>query len=133
MSGSNCIGSDDYVLAEASGDFGGNDEQPYLNWTSRELADFVEKAGLKSYASMIITHKITGKVAPLLTDADLKEMGMIVVGERMRFKQLILSLGRRARCIANEAPLWTVVEQKYYTPFEQHVCTLCGLFPDGKF
>ena len=132
MSCTNCLENDSYVLAEDSGDFGGNDAQPYLNWTSRQLADHVEKAGLKNYATMIITHKITGKVAPLLTDADLKEMGMTVVGDRMRFKQLLLSLGRRARCAGNETPLWTVKEQKYYTPFEQHVCTVCGIFPDGK-
>ena len=132
MNCTDCVDTGGYVLAEGSGDFGDNAAQEYVNWNSRKLADYIEKAGLKSYASMIITHKITGKIAPLLTDADLKEMGMTIVGDRLRFKQLLLSLGRRSRCSANDKVLWRVEEQRYYTAFEKDVCTGCGLFPDGE-
>ena len=121
-----------YVLDEGNGEFGGTSVEQYENWNARKLADYVEKAGLKSYASMIITHKITGKVAPLLTDADLKEMGMTVVGDRLRFKSLILQLGRKARYTARDKPIWRGEEQRYFSMAEKEFFTCFGLFPDGK-
>ena len=127
-----CAENGGYVLEEGNGDFGGSSVEQYENWNARKLAEYVEESGLKSYASMIITHKITGKVASLLTDDDLKEMGMTVVGDRLRFKQLILQLGRKARYTARDKPVWRGEEQRYYSMMEKELCTCFGIFPDGR-
>jgi len=131
-----CASNGAYVLnegeeEEGNGDFGGQGIVQYENWNARKFADYVENAGLRNYSSMIVTHKITGKVAKLLTDADLKEMGMTVVGDRLRFKQLILQLGRRARYNARDKPLWRGEEQRYYSACEKEIFTCFGAFPDG--
>jgi SAM domain (Sterile alpha motif) len=126
-----CAHDGAYVLEEGNGDFGGIGVERYEVWSSRKLADYVEQYGLKGYGSMIVTHKITGKVAPLLTDSDLKEMGMTVVGDRLRFKQLILQLGRKARYIARDKPIWRGEEQRYFSVVEKELFTCFGLFPDG--
>ncbi|CAB9512075.1 expressed unknown protein [Seminavis robusta] len=127
-----CAEEDGYVLEECNGngEFGGSSVEQYENWNSRKLADYVEQFGLKNYGSMIVTHKITGKVAPLLTDSDLKEMGMTVVGDRLRFKQLILQLGRKARYVSRDKPIWRGEEQRYYSIVEKELSTCFGIFPD---
>ena len=40
-----------------------------------------------------------GKIAPQLTDEDLKDMGIKIVGDRCRMRHLIKSFGRKARQI----------------------------------
>ena len=39
----------------------------YESWTSNRLADYFEDAGLGDYRELLMHHKITGKIAPLLT------------------------------------------------------------------
>ena len=130
-----CTDTTEYVLDEGSGDFGVSLEgggEKYEHWNSRKLAEYVEERGLKSYASMIVTHKITGKIAPQLTDEDLKEMGMTIVGDRLRFKQIIMQLGRKARLTAKQKPIWKSEKQRYYSTAEKECCTCFGALPDGK-
>lgn len=128
-----CAETTDYVLNEDSGDFGGMiPGEQYQHWNARKLAEHIEERGLKNYSSMIITHKITGKIASQLTDSDLKEMGMTIVGDRLRFKQILLQLGRRSRTTAREKPIWKAEEQRYYSTLEKEIRTCLGLFPDGK-
>ena len=115
-----------------TGDFRTLGVEQYENWNARQVAHYVEESGLKSYASMIITHKITGKVVSLLTDEDLKEMGMTVVGDRLRFKQLILKLGRKSRYTGRNKPLWRGEEQRYHSKVEKELNTCFGLLPDGE-
>ena len=64
----------------------GTNAEDFDKWDSQQLADFLSSAGLMAYRKMVLDHKITGKHAHLLTDEDLRDMGMIVVGDRLRFK-----------------------------------------------
>lgn len=138
-----CIGVDcsntkaDYLLEEegGGGDFGAASNpvvEPYEHWSARKLAAYVEANGLKNYGTMIVTHKITGKVAPLLTDTDLKEMGMTIIGDRLRFRQILLTLGRKSRFNSRIKALWRGEEQRYHTDIEKDIWTCCGVFPEGK-
>jgi hypothetical protein len=51
------------------------DAEGFEEWDAQKLAEYFKKAGVGEYGEMFITHKITGRLAPLLTDLDLKEMG----------------------------------------------------------
>jgi hypothetical protein len=115
---------------DASTIFGANAED-FDKWDSQQLADFLSSAGLMAYKKMVLDHKITGKFAHLLTDEDLKDMGMIVVGDRLRFKQLMMTMGRKARFCSSTKVVWSGEEQNYYTEAEQFCCTCMGIIPDG--
>ena len=69
----------------------------YDSWNSEQLADYFDSHGLGDYREVLIYHKITGKIAPQLTDDDLKDIGVKIVGDRCRFRHVIKSLGRKAR------------------------------------
>lgn len=71
----------------------------YETWTSMQLANYFAKNGLGEYHEVLTMHKITGKIAPLLTDTDLKDMGINIVGDRCRFRLQIDALSRKARAI----------------------------------
>jgi hypothetical protein len=51
------------------------DAEGFEEWDAQKLSEYFKKAGVGEYGEMFITHKITGRLAPLLTDLDLKEMG----------------------------------------------------------
>ena len=51
----------------------------YHNWDSHEIGLYFRKRGLGAYFEALQKHKITGQLAPLLCDSDLKEMGVDVV------------------------------------------------------
>ena len=123
--------STDYHSVDDGSLFGANAED-FDKWDSQQLADFLASAGLMAYRKMVLDHKITGKFAHLLTDEDLRDMGMIVVGDRLRFKQLMMTMGRKARFCNSTKAIWTGEEQTYYSDIEHFVCTCMGLIPDGK-
>jgi uncharacterized protein with von Willebrand factor type A (vWA) domain len=74
----------------------------YESWGPHELADYFENCGLADYREVLIYHKITGKIAPNLTDDDLKDMGIKIVGDRCRFRHILKSLGRKSRQMQRE-------------------------------
>jgi SAM domain (Sterile alpha motif) len=123
--------SPDYQNIDDGSLFGTNAED-FDKWDSQQLADFLSSAGLMAYKKMVLDHKITGKFAHLLTDEDLRDMGMIVVGDRLRFKQLMMTMGRKARFCNTTKAIWSGEEQKYYSDAERYCCTCVGLVPDGK-
>jgi len=124
--------TDEYKNLEDTSLFGAKADD-FDKWDSAQLADFLSSAGLMAYKKMVLDHKITGKHAHLLTDEDLRDMGMIVVGDRLRFKQLMMTMGRKARFSSTTKVMWSGEEQKYYSDTEQMCCTCMGLVPDGKF
>ena len=124
------IASDEYAKMDDTSLFGTNAED-FDNWNSQQLADFLSSAGLVAYRKMVLEHKITGKHAHLLSDDDMRDMGMIVVGDRLRFKQLMMTLGRKARFCNNTKIMWSGEEQRYHSDTEQFCCTCLGLVPDG--
>jgi len=50
---------------------------------------------------IFVTNKFkqSGKIAHQLKDADMKDMGIDIVGDRCRFRQIVKTIGRRARAV----------------------------------
>ena len=109
-----------------------DDVKDFESWTAPRMADYLKKAGLGEYGEIFINHKITGRLSPLLTDADLKEMGISIIGDRLRIKALILALGRKVRYDTRTKVIWEGEERLYFSDLEKVLHTCCGLFPDGK-
>ena len=102
----------------------------YENWNSEQLADYFEDQGLGDYREVLIYHRITGKIAPQLTDADLKDMGVKIVGDRCRFRHQIKALGRKARHVQRNKLHWSGKERLFFGKAEWCLGTCCGLFPE---
>ena len=100
------------------------------NWDENELANFLRKAKLGDYSEMFITHKISGRLAPLLTDAQLKEMGVSIVGDRLRIKSLIQNMKWKIRYNTRSKILWEGTERLYFSDASKLCWTCCGIFPD---
>jgi hypothetical protein len=52
----------------------------FETWNEQKFAEYLTKSGLGQYSEMFMHHKISGRLAPLLTDTDLKDMGIKIVG-----------------------------------------------------
>ena len=125
--------SGDYSQMDDGSSLFGTNVEDFDSWDSSRLAEFLSSAGLSAYKKMIIEHKITGKHAPLLSDDDMRDMGMIVVGDRLRFKQLMMTMGRKSKVCNATKSIWTGEEQKYYGDTEQFCWTCCGMVPEGTY
>ena len=102
----------------------------YESWNSEQLADYFENQGLGDYREVLMYHRITGKIAPQLTDNDLKDMGIKIVGDRCRFRHQLLVLGRKARQIQRNKLIWSGKERVFFGCPEWALNTCCGLFPE---
>lgn len=98
-------------------------------WTSKQLASYFEKNGLGQYSESITEHKINGRLAPLLSDDNLTEMGIICIGDRLRFRLHIDNLKRNLRAQSMSKCIWTGKERIFYTGAEEACCTMCGFCP----
>jgi hypothetical protein len=110
-----------------------DDIENWSKWSPERLSGFLKKAGLGDYGEMFINHKISGRLAPCLTDADLKEMGVSIVGDRLRLKAVAAALGQKARYETRTKTWWEGTEQLYFSDVQKWICTCGGLFPDGKY
>jgi len=127
----------DYKLAEDSSiekttEKIANDEQCPSTWSSKKLANHIAECGLGDYSTMIMQHKITGKLALVLSDNDFKEMGVTVIGDRLRLKHTIGSLKSKSKYSLNARSqvLWEGVEKRYYNDAEKDFATCFGIMPD---
>lgn len=107
----------------------GDANDNFNNWDERRLGKFFRSHGLGEYEATLIKHKITGRLAPLLTDADLKDMGINVVGDRLQFKLCLKELQRSARFHKRIETLWEGQEKLFFSGCEKSCFTLGGLFP----
>ena len=57
-----------------------------------QLADWLEKLGLGQYAQRFVENEITLSILPDLTDADLKELGVVALGHRRLLLRAIAAL-----------------------------------------
>jgi hypothetical protein len=105
------------------------DVSDFASWDERRLAQYFHRKGLGAYESTIVQHKITGMLAPLLTDDDLKEMGVTVVGDRLAFKLALKSLHSRARFHKRIETLWEGQEQMFNSECDKCCMTCGGFFP----
>jgi hypothetical protein len=101
----------------------------FAKWDAEKLGLYFRSNGLGEYASMLKIHKITGHIAPLLVDNDLKEMGIDIVGDRLMFKHHLKSLARRARFNKRIESLWEAEERVFFSECDRSCFTLCGFCP----
>jgi hypothetical protein len=106
-----------------------SETEGFDSWSSEQLAFYFKNNGLGQYSEALIEHKITGKLAPLLTDPDFKEMGIKCIGDRLRFRLHIDHLKHKVRAQTRTKCLWVGKERIFYTRAESTLCTLCGFCP----
>lgn len=120
----------DYILDGGSQVSAPTSTDAYDTWTAEQLADYFRKHGLGEYGECLIKHKITGKLAPLLTDLDLKEMGISCIGDRLRFRAHLHKLKRKVRDEMRNRCLWEGEEELYFSTAEEMLLTCFRLCPD---
>jgi len=104
--------------------------EDFETWDSDRLADYFANSGLGHYREVIQYHRITGKIAPQLTNEDLKDMGIKIVGDRCRFRHQLKALGRKARAVQRNKLIWYGKEKLYFGGVEGCLATCGGICPD---
>ena len=79
-------------------------------WSVDEVAGWAAKEGFGFYAGALQKHAISGKVLPVLTDANLREIGFELVGPRIEFQQALKHIQRGARMAQRNEVLWEADE-----------------------
>ena len=121
----------DYVLDEGkSYQDGSSPIEDYEAWSTEKLVEYFSNNGLGDYEECLTVHKITGKLAPLLTDQDLKDMGITCVGDRLRFRAHLNALKRKARAETRRRAIWEGKERIYFSDCETLIMTCGGCCPD---
>lgn len=64
----------------------------YMSWSVSAVVKRLDELDLGQYASQFEKNDISGPVLPLLTDAHLKELGMKIIGHRLKFLKYVQSL-----------------------------------------
>mmetsp|Transcript_2511 Transcript_2511/g.3351 ORF Transcript_2511/g.3351 Transcript_2511/m.3351 type:complete len:231 (-) Transcript_2511:273-965(-) len=101
----------------------------FQDWDEDKLGSFFTSRGLGAYAPALQRHRITGRLAPSLTDDDLKEIGVNVVGDRLMAKHHLKELSRRARFMKRIEALWEGEERLYFSECDQTFSTCGGFCP----
>ena len=101
----------------------------FAQWDEQRLGLFFRRRGLGAYEQVLLDHKITGQLAPLLQDEDLKDMGITIVGDRLLFKRSLKELSRRERFHKRIESIWEGEERLFFSNWEQSCWTLGGLCP----
>lgn len=101
----------------------------FERWTSFELSEFLKTCGLGDYSEMVLQHGITGEVAPRMTEADWKEMGVALIGDRKRFSAAIETVQKAARKVEREKTIWEGDEILWSSWFDACRGTCCGCCP----
>lgn len=104
------------------------DLKDFETWDAERLGAYFSRQGL-DYGRQLAEHKITGALAPLLTDSDLREMGIHIVGDRLLFHWHLQELSRRQRFQRSLQPYWQGQEHLFASPCAHICCTACGLCP----
>lgn len=101
----------------------------FHKWDEDKLGNFFRRKGLGDYCAVLKTHKITGELAPQLSDNDLKEMGIGIVGDRLMFKHHLKDLSRRERFNKRIEALWEGEERIFFSEWDKNLWTLWGFCP----
>lgn len=64
----------------------------YMSWSVSQVIKRLDELDLGQYSSQFEKNDISGPVLPLLTDAHLKELGMKIIGHRLKFLKYVQSL-----------------------------------------
>jgi len=106
-----------------------SESDSFETWNAEQLAEYISKQGLAEYSKYIIQHKISGKLAPLLSESDLKEMGIRCIGDRLRFRMIVENLKRKSRVIDRSRCLWEGKERVFFSDTTAAFCTCFGFCP----
>ena len=99
-------------------------------WDEEKLGAFLCQQGLGDYTtSLLKKHRITGRLAPLLSDEDLKDMGFTIVGDRLMFRHYLTVLSRQTRFKRRVESIWESEERIFFSTCDRNCWTLCGLCP----
>eukprot|EP00934_Nitzschia_sp_Nitz4_P003226 Nitzschia sp. Nitz4//scaffold193_size40683//17234//20681//NITZ4_007499-RA/size40683-processed-gene-0.12-mRNA-1//1//CDS//3329540279//3216//frame0 len=101
----------------------------FHEWDEEKLGNFFQQRGLGQYGPVLRQHKITGVLAPLLSDNDLKEMGIQIVGDRLMFRHHLKTLARTQRYNKRMEGLWEGEERLFFSGCDRACFTLGGLCP----
>jgi len=101
----------------------------FTQWDEKQLGLFFRRRGLGSYEQILLDHKITGHLAPLLQDQDLKDMGITIVGDRLLFQRSLKELARRERFHKRIESIWEGEERVFFSTCGQRFWTLFGFCP----
>jgi hypothetical protein len=102
----------------------------FASWNEEKLASYLkDKAGLGDYYELLIQHKVTGEVAPRLSDLDLKEMGISNIGDRKMFAKALEDLQKEHRKQEREKVIWQGEEVLYFSCWDRCMDTCCGCSP----
>ena len=101
-------------------------------WSSQEVASYLQSKGdiPNNYSELFQSHKIDGSIAYRLTDADLKDMGIITIGDRHRILKVLENLKKAKEQQTRETILWTGQEVLYWSCHDKCCSTCCGLCKD---
>lgn len=66
----------------------------YMSWSVSTVIKHLDELDLGQYSSQFEKNDISGPVLPLLTDAHLKELGMKIIGHRLKFLKYVQSLSK---------------------------------------
>ncbi|KAL7565967.1 hypothetical protein ACA910_008422 [Epithemia clementina (nom. ined.)] len=106
------------------------DTKNWKNWNSVELANYLKQQGCgDNYAELFLQNKITGQEAPDLKDDTLKEMGITIVGDRLRITKALQQLRQSQAQAEREEVLWQGHELLYVSWFQQCCQTCAGCCP----
>jgi hypothetical protein len=102
----------------------------FETWSAEDLAQYLKaKCDLADYYEMILKHDITGKVAPQLSENDLKEMGISSIGDRKRLQLAISELQKAARKKEREKVIWEGKEILWFSCWDACMGSCCGCCP----
>jgi len=121
MPDSNTTGNNEDILSD------------YHTWSPKQLGIFFRKRGLGEYYDTLRKHKITGQLAPLLNDDDLKQMGIDIVGDRLMFKHHLKDLSRRERYNKRIESFWEGEERIFFSDCDKTLFTCNGFCPVVSF
>jgi len=107
-----------------------NELENFMDWTPKDVAAFLKKADLGDYSECFIKHNVSGSLLHLLKDEDLKDMGIKIVGDRLRLKAFIDILGRKNRSNKRTKVWWEGTERLYLSCADKACSTCCFLCPD---
>lgn len=102
----------------------------FLTWNAEKVADYFSQNGLEDYHETILHHKITGKVACKLNDMDLTDMGIILIGDRCRFRYIIQNLMRQERAEQRLKVMWEGEEKIFFGCLDEAFGSCCGCCPE---
>lgn len=98
-------------------------------WSAEDLAVYLKSCDLADYYEMILKHDITGKVAPQLSENDLKEMGISSIGDRKRLQLAISELQKASRKKEREKIVWEGKEVLWFSCWDAAMGSCCGCCP----